>query len=79
VDEDIATDGLEGKTLMLTDELEQVVDVTHHGAMVIPPNPNVENLSGLSDKDMNKRSKRDGAISPSLGSAGSPEEHVRPQ
>jgi hypothetical protein len=77
--EDISLDVLEGKTPMLTDELEQVADITHDGVMVTPPNSNVENLAGLFDKDRKKRSKRDGAVSPSLGSVGSHEEPVRSQ
>jgi hypothetical protein len=78
-DEDIRLDGLEGETPMLSDELEQATDITHAGVMVIPPNSNVENLAGLFDKERKKRSKRDGAVSPSLGSAGSHEEPVRSQ
>ena len=64
---------------------DEAKDKPEEGESVIQPN--VTGLTGLGDidgtnksaKDRNKRSKKDGAVSPSLGSAGSLEEPVRSQ
>jgi hypothetical protein len=70
---------LDGKEVMGEKTSNVLVDNSMEGIVTNDGATIDENLNALADKDRKKRTKKDGADSPSFGSAGSREEPVRSQ
>jgi hypothetical protein len=63
----------------MNNDIPEDLDVEHNDVVVGMTNQEVVHDNGIAKADRNKQSKKDGVVSPSLGSAGSLEGPVRSQ